>query len=67
MGLCEIVFKTGRKSTHADLTRFIPTHKVVRVLNEAQTNILLIVFALTGCGTYGAPLPTDYGYSIDTE
>ena len=26
MGLCEIVFKTGRKSTHADLTRFIPIH-----------------------------------------
>ena len=24
MGVCEFFFKTGRKSTHADLTRFIP-------------------------------------------
>ena len=34
MGLCEIVFKTGRKSTHEDLTRFIPIHNVVCMLNE---------------------------------
>ena len=64
MGLCAIVFKTGRESTHADLTRFIPIHKVVCMLNEAQTNILLRGFALTGCGTCW---PTDYSYLIDTE
>ena len=35
MGLCEIVFKTGKKRTHADLTRLIPIHKVVCLLSEA--------------------------------
>ena len=67
MGLCEIVFKTGRNSTHADLTSFIPIHKVVCMLNEAQTKILLRVYALTGCGSCCAPWSTDYGYLIDTE
>ena len=67
MGLGEIVFKTERKSTHADLIRFIPIHKVVCILSETQTNILLRVYALTGCGTCCAPWPTDYGYLIVTE
>ena len=47
----EIFFKTGRKSTHADLTRFISVHNVVCKLNEEQTTILLSVFAFTGCDT----------------
>ena len=51
MGVSEVFFKTGRKSTHADLTRFIPIHNVVCKLNEEQTNILLSVYALTGCDT----------------
>ena len=51
MGVREIFFKTGRKSTNANLTRFIPLHNVVCKLNEEKTHILLIVFALTGCGT----------------
>ena len=50
----EIFFKTGRKSTHADLTRFIHVHNLVCKLNEEQTNILLSGFALTGCDTYCA-------------
>ena len=51
MGVREISVKTGRKSTHAYLTRFIPMHKVVCKLNEEQKYILLSVFALTGCDT----------------
>ena len=51
MDVCEIFFKTGRKSTHADLTSFIPVHKVVWKLNEDQKNILLSVYAVTGCDT----------------
>ena len=51
MGVSEVFFKTGRKSTHADLTRFIPIHNVICKLNEEQTNILLSVYALTGCDT----------------
>ena len=50
-GVREIFFKPGRKSTHADLTRFIPVHNVVCKLNEEQTTILLSMFALTGCDT----------------
>ena len=49
MGVREIFFKTGRKSTHTDLTRFFLIHNVVCKLNEEQTNILLSVFTLTGC------------------
>ena len=51
MGVREIFFKTRRKSTNADLTRLIPVHNVVCKLNEEQTNILLSVYALTGCDT----------------
>ena len=51
-GLCEFFFKTGKKSIHADLTNFIPVHKVVCQLNEEQTNILLSVYALIGCNTW---------------
>ena len=51
MGVSEVFFKTGRKSTHADLTRFIPIHNVKCKLNKEQTNILLSVYALTGCDT----------------
>ena len=51
MGVRELFFKTGRKSTHANLIRFIAVHKVVCKLNEEQTNILLIVFVFTGCDT----------------
>ena len=47
----EIFFKTRRKNTHADLTRFFPVHNVVGKLNEDQKNILLSVYALTGCDT----------------
>ena len=36
-GVRKIFFKAGRKSTHADLTRFIPVHNVVCKLNEEQT------------------------------
>ena len=54
MGVPEIFFKTGRKSNYADLTRFIPVHKLVFKLNDEQTSILLSVFALTGCDTYCA-------------
>ena len=50
-GVRKIFFKSGRKSTHADLTRFIPVHNVVCKLNEEQTNILLSMYALTGCDT----------------
>ena len=51
MDVREIFFKTGKKSTHADLTSFIPVHKVVWKLNEDQKNILLSVYAVTGCDT----------------
>ena len=51
IGVSEVFFKTGRKSTHADLTRFILIHNVVCKLNEEQTNLLLSVYALTGCDT----------------
>ena len=51
MGVREIFLKTRRKSTHADLTSFIPVHTVVGKLNEEQTNILLSVYALKGCVT----------------
>ena len=51
MGVSEVFFKTGRKITHADLTRFIPVHNVVCKLNEEQTHILLSVYVLTGCDT----------------
>ena len=51
-GVRKIFFKTERKSTHADLTRFIPVHNVVCKLNEEQTNILLsMYYAPTGCDT----------------
>ena len=50
----EVFFKTGRKSIHADLTRFIPVHKVVNKLTVEQINILLCVYALTGCDTCSA-------------
>ena len=47
MGVCEIAFKTDRKSTNPALTKFIPIHKVVWKLDEEQTNILLRSYALT--------------------
>ena len=38
MGVREIFFKTRRKSTNADLTRFIPVHNVVcKLYEEKQT------------------------------
>ena len=36
MGVREIFFKTGRKSTNADLTRFTPVHNVVCKLYEEK-------------------------------
>ena len=36
MGEHEMFFKTGRKSTNADLTRFIPVHNVLCKLNEEK-------------------------------
>ena len=39
------------KEEEEDLTRFIPVHNVVCKLNEDQKNILLSVYALTGCDT----------------
>ena len=51
MNVHEIFFKAGRKSTHADLTRFIHVHNLVCKLNEEQMNILLSVYALAGCDT----------------
>ena len=53
-----IFFKTGRKSTHADLTSFIPVHKVVWKLTEDQKSILLSVYAVTGCDTWCALFDT---------
>ena len=54
IGIEEIFFKTGRKSMHSDLTRFIPVHAIVSQLNEEQLHILLDVYGLTGCDTCSA-------------
>ena len=37
MCVCANFFKNGRKSTHADLTSFIPVHKVVCKQNKEHT------------------------------
>ena len=50
MGVREIFFETGRKRTHADLTRFIPVHIVVCKLNEEKhtfSRLCLLSQALT--------------------
>ena len=46
-GVCANFFKNGRKSTHADLTSFIPVHKVVCNLNEEHTREHSTAFMLS--------------------
>ena len=51
LGVHEVYLKTGRRSTHSDLTRYIPVHEVVKKLTLSQLEILLTVYCLTGCDT----------------
>ena len=55
LDMSEVFLKTGTKSIHADLTRFISGHKVVNKLTVEQINNLLCVYGFTGCDTCIAP------------
>ena len=51
LNISQIFFKTGRKTTYRNMTRYIPVHSVFNSLSPQQVNILLPVYCLTGCDT----------------
>lgn len=50
----EIYFMTGRQGKYTKLTRFIPIHTIFNKLSAIQLNLMLPVYALTGCDTVSA-------------
>ncbi|XP_053373036.1 uncharacterized protein LOC123541526 [Mercenaria mercenaria] len=46
-----VFFRTGRKSIHTDMTRYIPVHEIFVSLSPEQRHILLPVYCITGCDT----------------
>ena len=47
----EIYFLTGHEGVHSNSTRYIPVHILYKQLTPLQHNIMIDVYALTGCDT----------------